>query len=365
MDITDASDWKTTIAPELSNLDSGLRCRICRDFFSAPMMAECSHSFCSLCIRRSIATTPRSEEPKCPICRASVVEVRLRRNQSLEELVQWFKTARKGLLEVTARPQQQVQQNSESKLAPLQDEREVKEGTAIAKISAESGNLVVCPVCNKPMTEEKVIQHIDECLSTNSSTTIQTATSSITPSSGLRLNKSIQSTRKDRGDIVLKALPKIQYGIINESRLRSKLQDLGIPSHGTKPQLQNRHTEWVSIWNANIDSVQPKSKKELLQDLSEWELTVNVPTTKIANLDSELWNRSYRSEFDLLIARAKQSNTVNTVYSENTDLTSHDDQSMNQLKEDIEENIGQDIKPDAAPDAISSTVPSKRSLEID
>src|SRR4051794_24245912 len=39
-------------------------------------------------------------------------------------------------------------------------------------------------------------------------------------------------------------LPKITYHMMSESKLRKKLKDMGIPSHGPKGLLEARHTEW-------------------------------------------------------------------------------------------------------------------------
>src|ERR1700754_4781284 len=92
-DFTDSTDWLPTPLAALAPLDSSLRCQVCKDFFTTPMMTSCSHTFCSLCIRRYL-----SQEGRCPACREADQEIKLRRNWAVEELVATFAASRKGLL---------------------------------------------------------------------------------------------------------------------------------------------------------------------------------------------------------------------------------------------------------------------------
>ncbi|PUU76110.1 hypothetical protein B9Z19DRAFT_1088997 [Tuber borchii] len=96
--------------------------------------------------------------------------------------------------------------------------------------------------------------------------------------------------------------------MIKESALRNKLQELGVPSHGNKRTLHARYDEWMTLWNANVDSATPKSKKELLKELSVWDTINRVPVvqkTKAAGWTDEGWLESNKSHFDELIAKAK------------------------------------------------------------
>lgn len=92
-DLPDSTDWLDTPLPLLAPLESSLRCQICKDFFDTPVITSCSHTFCSLCIRRCL-----SAEGKCPICRSSDQELKLRGNWLVQELVEQFKNARESVL---------------------------------------------------------------------------------------------------------------------------------------------------------------------------------------------------------------------------------------------------------------------------
>src|ERR1700753_3025579 len=92
--VADSTDWLSTPLATLTPLEASLRCQVCKDFFTPPMITSCSHTFCSLCIRRYL-----SQEGRCPACREPDQEIKLRRNWAVEELVATFASSRKGLLE--------------------------------------------------------------------------------------------------------------------------------------------------------------------------------------------------------------------------------------------------------------------------
>lgn len=94
-DLPDSTDWLETPLSLVSPLESSLRCQVCKDFFDNPVITSCSHTFCSLCIRRCLST-----EGKCPACRSSDQELKLRRNWAVQELVEAFQNARPSMLEL-------------------------------------------------------------------------------------------------------------------------------------------------------------------------------------------------------------------------------------------------------------------------
>lgn len=69
----------------------------------------------------------------------------------------------------------------------------------------------------------------------------------------------------------LDRLPKLNYSLLKENALRKKFAELGIPSWGARSLMIRRHTEWVNLWNANCDSLRPRLKRDLLQELDVWE----------------------------------------------------------------------------------------------
>lgn len=92
-DVPDPSDWLQTSLSQLGPVEQALRCQVCKDFFDTPMITSCSHTFCSLCIRRCLTTDGR-----CPACRTQDQAIKLRANSTVQELVDAFKVARPVVL---------------------------------------------------------------------------------------------------------------------------------------------------------------------------------------------------------------------------------------------------------------------------
>ncbi|KAF3929203.1 hypothetical protein AA313_de0203392 [Arthrobotrys entomopaga] len=93
-DFPDPTDWLKTSVPGLQALETALGCRICKEYFNAPVITSCGHTFCSLCIRRCLSATG-----KCPTCMTTDEESRLRRNPVARELLNSFTAVRNPLLE--------------------------------------------------------------------------------------------------------------------------------------------------------------------------------------------------------------------------------------------------------------------------
>lgn len=93
-ELSDPSDWLQTSLPQLGPVEQALRCQVCKDFFDTPMITSCSHTFCSLCIRRCLTTDGR-----CPACRTQDQAIKLRANSTVQELVDAFKVARPVVLQ--------------------------------------------------------------------------------------------------------------------------------------------------------------------------------------------------------------------------------------------------------------------------
>lgn len=117
----------------------------------------------------------------------------------------------------------------------------------------------------------------------------------------------------------LERLPKLNYSLYKENALRKKLNELGIRASGPKSMLERRHTEWVSLWNANCDSSRPRSKRDLLQELDLWERTQGTlapasagPGSSVAkkDFDGAAWAATHNSDFQRLIEEAKRKRSV-------------------------------------------------------
>lgn len=133
-DIPDSTDWLDTPLTLVAPLESALRCQVCKDFFDNPVITSCSHTFCSLCIRRCLST-----EGKCPACRSSDQELKLRRNWAVQELVDSFKNARPGILELARNAARTAEENeSEQPVAKKRKLEQPEHGEAVSQNDAQS-----------------------------------------------------------------------------------------------------------------------------------------------------------------------------------------------------------------------------------
>lgn len=358
-DLADSTDWLNTPLSGLAPLESGLRCQVCKDFFTTPMITSCSHTFCSLCIRRYL-----SQEGRCPACRESDQEMKLRRNWAVEELVAHFTQARSSMLAFARQPpprlepqesdrpkkrrkvevsesaptrrstrsqskrvandasQTSVQepQSTQEEIADSDREGSVYEPQARDHTTANNqepnDGLVACPCCHRRMKEASINAHLDRCIqglpTSPSPPVLQPITNGNIPATTLpyaqRTKSPLVTKQQDR-------LPTINYSMYTETSLRKKLKELGIPSHGNKELMRRRHTEWMNLWNANCDSLHPRSKSNLLKELDTWERTLGRQLERgvtsatsgvmVKDFDRDSWAKSQKGEFDDLIKRAR------------------------------------------------------------
>lgn len=407
-EFTDSTDWLPTPLAALAPLDSSLRCQVCKDFFTTPMITSCSHTFCSLCIRRYL-----SQEGRCPACRDSDQEIKLRRNWVVEELVANFSSSRKGLLAyataaavekrdvdgVDERPKKRRRMlenrangierrstRSQSKKTTSEASQQSAPSTQEVVDDSEEGSvyedsefkspplvngktdpnngLVACPCCQRRMKETLINSHLDKCIAGDSHTPVDDASSpapqnaQITPPGTIAYAQRNPSKQNDR-------LPFINYTLLNDNSLRKKLRDLGIPNHGSKDLMRRRHTEWVNLWNANCDSTNPISKRQLLQELRVWEDTLGRQGDKAVtagfmakDFDRDRHVKTQKTNFDNLIKQARQKKATSAdtagLSTENTKPPPPDGAAPTEKTSDTEPSLQHTMSPSSEPVKIVS-----------
>ncbi|NXP11735.1 RAD18 ligase, partial [Thinocorus orbignyianus] len=292
-------------------VDDLLRCGICFDYFSIAMIIpQCSHNFCSLCIRKSL-----SYKTQCPTCCVAVSESDLKNNRILDELVKSFNSARQQLFQLVldaplissplacsrhsagksqgrspaswpvvkeevpvidsflkkekvctstkadglAGAEQRIFKAEEqhnlhgssaeadgkdgevgSQGSPECTESHEKPSTSVVK----GVQKVECPVCEVAIPEQYINKHLDSCLSREEK------------------KDSLRSSVHKR-----KPMSKVVYNLLSDRDLRKKLKEHGLSTQGTRQQLVKRHQEFVHMYNAQCDSLNPKSVAEVVKEL--------------------------------------------------------------------------------------------------
>ncbi|KAG8436056.1 hypothetical protein GDO86_007237 [Hymenochirus boettgeri] len=280
---------------QIQHLDSLLRCGICFDYFNIAMIIpQCSHNYCSLCIRKYL-----SYRTQCPTCCMAVAEPDLRNNRILDDLVKAFVSARKHLSKVILdSPPMSPQNPSLSKFeTELQRFTRKQENKLIHNFLVKGNNLKTkgnskafkegcdaspCSVrtlsIQTPKKAESIKTELLECIDMPS-TSCPATPSPVSkvyvkvdcPVCGVSIpeqyiNKHLDCclTREEKIDSLRssvqkrKPMAKVVYNLLTERDLKKRLKEVGLSTHGTKQQMIKRHQEFLHMYNAQCDSLVPK-----------------------------------------------------------------------------------------------------------
>lgn len=189
-DLADSTDWIQTSLPAFEPLEAALRCEVCKEFYNNPVITTCSHTFCSLCIRRCI-----SSDGKCPACKKTCQADKLTPNIAVREVVTHFQTVRSKALELARSDKESHEAPATGKKRKLEEVDLEEEAPARitrsrqTRSSAQTGGaaatesepLVIpdseeetdgdylpegmakCPICQDTMKAHLVFDHVNTC----------------------------------------------------------------------------------------------------------------------------------------------------------------------------------------------------------
>lgn len=186
--LPDSTDWLATSLPAFESVEAALRCEVCKEFLSNPVITPCSHTFCSICIRRCITA-----DGKCPSCKTGCSSDKLTPNIAVREVVMRFEEARPKAIELaradthkkagfvngkkrkiseTDLEEEENIRHTRSRQTQGKARRIEADDDAPAEVAdSEAGSdqefvpqgMAKCPICNKPMKAELVYNHLDVC----------------------------------------------------------------------------------------------------------------------------------------------------------------------------------------------------------
>lgn len=357
--VSDATDFLHTSIPQLSQLDTLVRCHICKDLLKIPVLTPCSHTFCSLCIREYL-----TREPKCPLCLSELRESNLRSEFLISEIIESYRSVRDELPESLKKGHRN---DNEKSLIELTDDdndddlqivgtnqrEEVKRDKneksmgKVTKSSTPSGlNSLLSSQRDKPKTKEQLAQcpicsnfypiqvlertHLDECLTIQSldeNTSVKKRTPT-PPSPRIRSPKSASKPKRvasakddvshvDRylssfnTDQRRERLPKINFASMSLSQIKQKLASLGLPTHGLRQNMIARYNHYEILWNSNFcDAIEPVDESELRRQLASWEASHNPSNGNSGiNIISKMMRRANQgNSYQKLLADFKNDN---------------------------------------------------------
>ncbi|KAK2502801.1 hypothetical protein MC885_008505 [Smutsia gigantea] len=258
----------------MKTIDDLLRCGICFDYFNIAMIIpQCSHNYCSLCIRKFL-----SYKTQCPTCCVTVTEPDLKNNRVLDELVNSLNFARDRLLQfsLVSPPISPASSSSKSLDAkvhtPVAFKHSLKQGNRlienflIRETGGSSSESLIGENESK-FSSQKEVNTSSKTKETPSKekTTPGSADASMCETPSTSTLKQVTKEKKESLRSFVhkrKPLPKTVYNLLSDRDLKKMLKQHGLSIQGNKQQLIKRHQEFVHMYNAQCDALHPKSGKK-------------------------------------------------------------------------------------------------------
>jgi hypothetical protein len=213
------------VPPELQALDESLRCGICQELYNNAVtisISECAHTFCSLCIRKTFFDQMKGTKRKawCPKCNCDVPrqDKEIITNREIQAAVLGYKQFL--VTYNTTRPEAAAPEAAKS---PSPNTRRSGR-TRVAQVDYAEPPLQVPEQDQKPVAKPVEVS----------------------------LN-------------LMQKKPAINYAGMNKKQLQKKCQDEDLPKDGDADILKARHQDYITLWNAETDSIGPKSKQAIVQ----------------------------------------------------------------------------------------------------
>lgn len=272
------------------------------------MMTKCSHNFCSLCIRKFL-----SYKLQCPVCNTQMTEHDLRNNRLLDDLVVNFQDVRQQLSKASFEsppispktpfsaakcktpnergqksnssvlshffqkksktpPSKDVKQNdlvphSLSQRKTLTHNDDPKKAPLSVKIKEEPADMedtrvemphssspstdvkpivkVECPVCSVGVSQQFINKHLDMCLTKDEK------------------KESLRSNLANKR----RPMAKLVYNLLSMQELKRRLRENHLSTQGSRDQMIKRHQAFIQLYNAQCDSLNPKSVADIAKEV--------------------------------------------------------------------------------------------------
>ncbi|XP_011915365.1 PREDICTED: E3 ubiquitin-protein ligase RAD18 isoform X3 [Cercocebus atys] len=377
MDSLAEPQWPPGLAV-MKTIDDLLRCGICFEYFNIAMIIpQCSHNYCSLCIRKFL-----SYKTQCPTCCVTVTEPDLKNNRILDELVKSLNFARNHLLQLALESPPKSPASSSSKslavkvYTPVASRQSLKQGSRlmdnflIREMSGSTSELLIKENKSKftpqkeasPAAKTKETRSVEEMApdpsevkrpETPSTSTLKHITKVDCPVCGVNIPESHINTHLDsclsreekkeslRSSVhKRKPLPKTVYNLLSDRDLKKKLKEHGLSIQGNKQQLIKRHQEFVHMYNAQCDALHPKSAAEIVQEIENMEKTrMRLEASKLNESVMVFTKDQTEKEIDEIHSKYRQEDNMTSVinhFSQSKLVTNHFSQSKLDSAEELE-----------------------------
>ncbi|CAB9531351.1 Postreplication repair E3 ubiquitin-protein ligase RAD18 [Seminavis robusta] len=220
-------------------LEENMRCNICQELFLVPVSLPCSHTFCSTCVHVHFKKCMKSAKRKadCPTCRREVSENDAVANSQLELVLRQYRAIRSDLMQALAFPANSQEGNDVDQADREEDDESKPDrgrGGRKRKTRSEPESDADTKTDGTASGSNAVLQNID-------------------------------------GNQKLKKRAKTNYHGLKKKKLQELCGDEGLPTHGDIAELRARHELFITLYNSECDSIQPRSKRDIANHVSKKE----------------------------------------------------------------------------------------------
>ncbi|XP_071639556.1 uncharacterized protein [Temnothorax longispinosus] len=281
---------------ELKRIDELLQCGICYEYMDTSVITSCSHSYCSLCIRKYL-----HYKTQCPICSEETYEKDLRKNKLLDEIIIHY---------LNFKEKHDKKSHDEKLLTAKNDNSEIVCSTSNFECKKEQDDLNAIEVshksCDSPTlaagnTTPRGRKDYQQDVSTPSTSTDLRIPSMFTPKSRkgflkedrqvvtcpvckvevpqCNINRHLDDCLKrentkdqpKKSEPKRKPLPKLVLSLMKDSVIRKRLKESGLSSQGDRKTLESRLQKYTVLYNAECDKTHPRPVPELIKQCEEEE----------------------------------------------------------------------------------------------
>lgn len=282
---------------ELKLIDELLHCGICYEYMNTSVITSCSHSYCSLCIRKYL-----HYKTQCPTCYEQTYEKDLRKNKLLDEIIIHYVNFKEKCDKKLYREELPIVKdenpeivcsanNFESKkvqdvLDAIETSPKSLDSPTLAASNttphgrkdyqqdistpSTSGDLkiplmftpksrktfqreencqvVICPVCKVEIPQININRHLDDCL-----------------------KRKTTKNEPKKSKLNRKPLPKLVLSLMKDTALRKRMKQLGLSCQGDRKALESRLQRYTILYNAECDKTYPRPVSELIKLCEEEE----------------------------------------------------------------------------------------------
>ncbi|XP_053172049.1 E3 ubiquitin-protein ligase RAD18 [Scomber japonicus] len=145
---------------------------------------------------------------------------------------------------------------------------------------------VDCPVCSVSVSQKFINHHLDTCLSRGEKKE--------------SLRSSLGKARRPMGKVV--------YNLLSMQELKRRLKECHLSVQGSRDQLIKRHQDFVHIYNAQCDSINPKAAEDVAKEVEANEKIRNQLKKKTKHVMIFSKNQS-ETEIDELHSNYRKQNS--------------------------------------------------------